>query len=98
MTPMVLSGSSYQNRSDRFVIVSGDSDLVPAISMVKTLFPKKEVIVYVPSRNPIRGAATEIRAAADKSHTLPLNLLKHAQFPGRIPDGAGGFLTKPAAW
>lgn len=89
---------AYQNRCDRFIVVSGDSDLVPAVTMVKDRFPAKQVIVYVPARNPVRGAAVELRSAADRDRTLPMNLLQHAQFPHRLPDGAGGFLSKPSGW
>ena len=88
----------YQGRCDRLILVSGDSDLVPAINKVKDLFPTKQVIVYVPARNPVRGAAVELRSAADKHRTLPMNLLQHAQFPHHFPDGAGNFLTKPSHW
>jgi len=93
-----LLDDAYQNQSDHSIIVSGDSDLVPAISLLKVRFPKKRVTVYVPSRNPIRGAAVELRSVADKHRTLPLNLLPFSQFSNPLPDGAGGFLHKPSAW
>jgi hypothetical protein len=89
---------AYQNLCDHLIVVSGDSDLVPAVNMVKFRFPTKLVTVYVPTRNPIRGAAVELRAAADKNRDLPLNLLKLAQLPASISDGSGGFITKPASW
>ncbi len=89
---------AYQDRCDRLVLVSGDSDLVPAVNLVKQRFPGKEVVVYVPARNATRGAATELRASADKHRLLPLNLLAHAQLPAAIPDGSGGIIHKPASW
>jgi hypothetical protein len=89
---------AYQDDCDHFILVSGDSDLVPAVNMVRTRFANKQVTVYVPSRNPVRGAAVELRAAANKDRDLPLNLLKLAQLPASIPDGAGGFIIKPASW
>jgi NYN domain len=89
---------AYQNLCDHFVVISGDSDLVPALNMVKLRFPLKKITVYIPSRNPRRGAAVEMRSAGDKDRFLPLNFLKKAQFPDRIPDGAGGFITRPTDW
>lgn len=89
---------AYQDACDRFVIVSGDSDLVPAVNRLKVRFPKKEVVVYVPTRDPDRGAATELRGSADKDRDLPLALLKPSQLAPRVPDGAGGFIEKPADW
>jgi len=89
---------AYQNCCDHFIVVSGDSDLVPAIEKVKERFPGKRVTIYVPSRNPVRGAAVELRSAADRHRTLPLALLARAQFPTAIPDGYGGILRKPNSW
>ena len=61
-----MLADAYQDHADRFILVSGDSDLVPAVTTIKEQFPDKEIIVYIPSRNPARGAAVELRAAADK--------------------------------
>ncbi|MCH8042141.1 MAG: NYN domain-containing protein [Planctomycetes bacterium] len=89
---------AYQDLCDRIIIVSGDSDLIPSINLVKRRFSQKEIIVYVPARDATRGAAVEIRAAADKHRLLPLNLLEHAQLPARVPNGTGGHLEKPVEW
>ncbi|MHC4812782.1 MAG: NYN domain-containing protein [Planctomycetota bacterium] len=89
---------AYHGRCECSVVVSGDSDLVPAVTHIRTTFPEKKVALYVPFRSPQRGAATELRMVADTHRALPLNILKHAQLPGRVPDGSGGFVVKPPAW
>ena len=89
---------AYQDLCDNLVLVSGDSDLVPAIRMIRHRYPAKETTVYIPARDPSRGAAVELRMAANKNRDLPLNILPHAQFPNSLPDGYGGFLHKPASW
>jgi hypothetical protein len=89
---------AYQEACDKFVIVSGDSDLLPAVHAIKRSFPRKTVVAYVPARHQVRGAATEIRAAADKDKTLPLDLVARSPFPPTIPDGHGGTITKPPTW
>ena len=89
---------AYSDLCDRFVLVSGDSDLVPAVDLLKARFPGKEVIVYVPARDRVRGAAVELRSAADKNRTLPREKLPHAQFPVQVPASAGSVVTKPADW
>lgn len=89
---------AYQDVCDQFVLVSGDSDLVPAIKMIRSRFPNKKVTVYVPASHPTRGFAVELRSVAHKHRDLPLNLLQHAQFPATVPNGSGATLTKPAAW
>lgn len=93
-----LLDDGLHDRADRFIVVSGDSDLVPALEMLKSQVPEKQLIVYVPSRHPIRGAATELRNAADKNRTFPQALLRVSQFPARVPDGRGGHIEKPTGW
>ena len=95
---ITMLDDAYQNNCDRLVVVSGDSDLVPAVNMVKSRFPEKEVVVYVPSRSPIRGAAVELRSAADKDRGLPLALLGRSQLPPQVSDGMGGWISKPPSW
>jgi uncharacterized LabA/DUF88 family protein len=89
---------AYRDRCDTFVVVSGDSDLVPAVDMVKQRFPKKKIVVYVPTRSKIRGAALELRNAADKHRDLPLAELRHAQFPASVPAEGLRPIEKPADW
>jgi 6-hydroxy-3-succinoylpyridine 3-monooxygenase len=89
---------AYRDLCDQLIVFSGDSDLVPAVNMVKLRFPAKRTIVYVPSQHPVRGAAVELRTSAHLHKTLPLQLLKKAQFPEQVPDGTGGALRRPAAW
>ncbi len=82
----------------RYFLVTGDSDLVPAVCMVKDLFPTKEVILYIPARTAVRGAAVELRGVADKHRLLPLELLPKSQFPAQITSGAGQIVRKPPSW
>ena len=89
---------AWSDACDRLILVSGDSDLVPAVNIVKEVDPDKEVIVYVPARHPQRGAAVELRAAGDKDRILPNQLIKRAQFPPSVPDGAGGVIQRPPSW
>jgi uncharacterized LabA/DUF88 family protein len=89
---------AYEDACDSFIVVSGDSDLVPPVHAIKKRFPEKKISVYVPARDAARGAAYELRAAADWNKTLPLGPLKFAQFPVEVPDGSGGVIRKPASW
>lgn len=40
---------AHHDRCDRFILVTGDSDLVPVIEKIRKEFPEKEVIVYIPT-------------------------------------------------
>jgi 6-hydroxy-3-succinoylpyridine 3-monooxygenase len=93
-----LLDDAYQDLCERFVLISGDSDLVPAIVRLKQRFPKKEVIVYIPTRDPTRGAAVEIRSVADKDRMLPPNLLPKCQFPSELIGNGDIRIVKPPEW
>jgi 6-hydroxy-3-succinoylpyridine 3-monooxygenase len=93
-----LLDDAYQDQCDHFIVFSGDSDLVPAVSMVRQRFPTKRITVYVPFRDPERGAAVELRTSAHAHRDLPLFLLAKAQFPDEIQDGAGNTLKRPDDW
>ena len=69
----------------------------PYIGQAKR-YPEKQVIVYVPSRNPIRGQATELRTSADKDRTLPLGLIGRSQFPHTVKTFDGQEIVKPEGW
>ncbi len=88
---------AFADSCDIFVLVSGDSDLVPAVNSIKANFPHKKVLVYVPARNPTGKHATELRSAADKGKDLPLKLLSRAQLPVSVPSESGA-LKRPPGW
>ena len=89
---------AINDKCDRLIVISGDSDLVPAVKAVKLIAPTKKVIVYVPANNRIRGAANELRNSSDRHKTLPNNLLSKAQFPDRLTDFNGGIIQIPMSW
>jgi len=89
---------AYQDACDHFVLISGDSDLIPGVSTIRKRFPAKRITVYVPHISVTRGYAVELRSAANVNRDLPLNLLSKAQFPVQVMDGLGGVIHKPPTW
>jgi len=89
---------AFENKCERIILVSGDSDLAPAIQMIKNISANLEIFVYIPANNSFRGAAVELRSIAHKNRTLPNNLFSRAQLPRKIPDGSGGFVLRPDNW
>lgn len=86
---------------DRLILVSGDSDLAPALEMVKLLAPEKQLTVNIPSpsKRHIRAAAPEIRAFANKHKALfPNKLIEESQFPNVVIDANGDPIKKPSTW
>lgn len=90
---------AYQGAMDEIVLVSGDSDLAPALQKVRARFPHIRITVYIPAAyNPIRGKAPELRALADKDRNFDGGLCAHAQLPNQIQKSDGTIITKPATW
>jgi len=72
---MVLD--AVDDNCDRFVLVTGDSDLLPAVRAIKLRFPKKQLILYVPAtRKPCSAIAISRPESptgwADSSRSPPL--------------------------
>jgi len=91
---------AFLDQADNLILVSGDSDLVPAIDRIRERFPEKEIIVYIPapSKGHVRAAAVELRAAAHKARELPMILIKRCQFPVKVAGRDGKVIAKPAEW
>jgi uncharacterized LabA/DUF88 family protein len=96
---------AYQNRCDRLILFSGDSDLVPAVKLVRLRFPKKKVIVYAPTGAqdaagvPIKDRrADELKQAATDGRDFPPQLLPLCQFPTEFKDASGYSIKKPQSW
>jgi uncharacterized LabA/DUF88 family protein len=85
---------AYRNDYDKAIIITGDSDIVPAIEAVRSTFPGKRVGVVVP----IGRRADEIKQAADFSILMTRDDLLGSLLPQRIQLRDGGVLTCPDEW
>lgn len=95
---LAMARDAWEKACERMILVSGDSDLVPAVTLVKEIAPDIEVIVYVPARHQARGAAVELRGASDKDRIFPNSLFRYSQFPSELPDGQGRTIRRPSGW
>lgn len=78
---------------DTALIVSGDSDLIPAIEAVKQTFPDKRVTVVIP----IGRRAEALKHAAHAHMKMKVKHLATSQFEDRIQKG-DLILTRPISW
>lgn len=102
---ITMLDDAYRNRCDRLVLFSGDSDLVPAVKLVRNRFPEKKVIVYAPTGAvDSHGArvkdrrADELKHAATEGRDLPDVLLPLCQFPDVVLTAGGHKIIKPGSW
>lgn len=76
------------------IIISGDSDLIPAIEAVKKSFPSKQIGIVVP----IGRRAEELKIVADFHRKMKIKHLETSQFPEEIDLGSGVSIKKPSSW
>ena len=85
---------AHENKFDTALLMSGDTDLAPAVEIVRSSFPEKKVGVIFP----IRRKNIELEAVA--SFTMKIH---HGRFTGyRLPDSVslkdGRTITCPPEW
>lgn len=93
---LAMLADAMSKACDQVILVSGDSDLVPAVESVK--IHGLPVIVYVPLADAkLQQYARDIRSAATRWTHLPNSLLPKVQLPNPVPT-ASGSIPKPAGW
>lgn len=89
-----LMDTLARNEGDTVVLITGDTDLVPAIRLTKALFPHRKPGVGFPF---MRHNA-ELESVADFSFKISQKALQRAQFPAQVTLGDGTLIAKPAGW
>lgn len=97
---MRMIDDAYRGNCERMILVSGDSDLVPALEMVRARIPSIETIVYVPANHPSRAGSRELRNAAHRDKTLFSDspILSRSQFPPSLVGKSGNVIYRPSSW
>lgn len=85
---------AFNDRADVFVLVSGDTDFIAPVNIVRKDF-KKTVIVFNP-----RETKSWLRDYASYYRDVPRDLPAKCQLPDVIPYGTRGdrFIHRPPAW
>jgi uncharacterized LabA/DUF88 family protein len=85
---------AVEDQYDRAVIVSGDSDLLPAIRAVQATFPSKQIGVIVP----IGRASEDLKKQADFHYKMKERHLQSSRHANIISLRDGSTLTCPSKW
>jgi len=79
---------------DCAILISGDSDLVPPITLIHSKFKNKRVtVIFPPNRH-----NNSVKNVAKGAFILGKQKLKQSQFPDQIPLKNGFILHKPNEW
>ena len=89
-----LVADAFLDRIDSAIVVSGDSDLAPAISAVRTHFPHKKIVVAFPPKR----HSLELKEVASKTVKIWEATLKRSQLPESVTKPDGTVLRRPPEW
>jgi uncharacterized LabA/DUF88 family protein len=85
---------AFKDNFDTAMIISGDSDLVPAIEICKSEFNSKRVVVVFP---PMRYCG-DLKNVAHAFYHITEKELKNSMFPPKVTDKLGNVVTCPTEW
>ena len=89
-----LFSTAINDKWDKAFIVSGDSDLIPAIEEVKKTFPGKQIGIIIP----IGRRAEELKQVTDFHMRIKEKHLQTSQFPNNVHIGNGVSIQRPSSW
>ncbi len=89
-----ILNDAHRDRFDIAYLISGDSDLVPPLTIIGQYHPEKKTIVA----HPPRRKSEELCRAASGWFSIGEQKLKRNQLPERIRTKSGGRIIRPDAW
>ena len=89
-----LSEALASPEVDTAGLVSGDTDLVPAVRTAKRMYPSKRVLCLFPHRRMNK----DLSAVADRSFSIRSEMYRRHQFPERLSLPNGKQICKPEQW
>lgn len=91
---ILLFKNAVLDQYDKALLLTNDSDLIPAIRAVKEVYPNKTIKMVFP---PGRAAAESLKAEADEYMRMKEAHLRQFQFPNPIIHN-GVTIYKPTTW
>lgn len=85
---------AVRDKFDKAIILSGDTDLIPAIKAVRQTFPGKQIGVIIP----IGRASEDLKKHADFYHKMKERQLASSRYPDTLTLPDGSALSCPGNW
>lgn len=79
---------------DCIVLVTGDTDLAPAVLSAQSLYPNKKILFAFPYRR----ANAQLKQIAPDSFAIKVRSYRTHQFPNPYPMSDGTLVYKPSTW
>lgn len=91
---ITLLETAFKNEFDKAIIISADSDLIPAITAVQKNFPNKQIGVILP----IGRRSESLKQICDFYMRMKETHLKSSIFPERIKLNNNQIIKCPKSW
>lgn len=85
---------AIQERYDKAIIISGDTDLLPAVRAVHSTFPTKQIGVIIP----IGRSSEDFKKQTDFHYKMREHHLQKSLFADPLTLGDGAVLNCPSTW
>lgn len=89
-----LLADAYQDKYDTAFLITGDSDLVPPIDLIHSLFSNKRVFVAFPPNR----QTNKLSKSSKGSLTIGRKKLLDSQFSNEVTKRDGYVLNRPITW
>lgn len=90
---ITLLNDAYKNRFDTALLITRDSDLMPAVRMVRAEFPNKQIIAVAP---PMMGHSNDLLTVCNGKRKITPTQVTQCLLPQHVYDSAGAVLaTRP---
>jgi hypothetical protein len=88
-----LLNDCYKQPLEQILLLTNDTDLVPAVQMIRVEFPHIKIV-----QASIRKPHVVWDRVADESRTISAAMHRHSLLPERIKLASGRILTRPPAY
>jgi hypothetical protein len=91
-----LLNDAYKAQYEKAYLVTRDSDLMPAVKMVRTEFPTKEVVAVAP---PLMGHSNDLIGVCQSKKKITPKQIRSCLFPQQVLDKSGQVVaTRPTSY
>ena len=91
---IAMLADAQDNAFERAIVISADADLAGPIGAVRNRYASKQVIVAFPPQR----ASKHLRQVATAAFTIGRKVISDSQFPDRVVNYDGYYITRPARW
>jgi uncharacterized LabA/DUF88 family protein len=86
-----ILSDAYEDKFDKMLLISGDSDLVPVLAKVKKLFPHKEIGVVIPPNR----KAEALKYTANKNYKITTKHLQECRLEDNVITNENKIIVVP---